>query len=107
MKGVIVNAHASIGKQVILNTKSLIEHHDMLGDGVEIGPGATLCGRVNVAKFSWVCAGSTIIPRMSVGENAIVGAGSVVRQTVLDNHVVAGVPAKFLKMNAVQPVDNQ
>ena len=99
MKGVIVNAHAKIGKQTILNTRSTIEHHDELAEGVEIGPSATLCGRVIVGSYSWICAGATILPRILIGENSIVGAGALVRQAVSANSVFAGVPAKFIKHN--------
>ncbi len=102
MKGVVVNAGAKIGRQCILNTNCTIEHHDILSQGVEIGPGATLCGRVNVKDFSWVGAGVTVLPRVNVGTNAIIGGGSLVRANVPDNNVVVGVPAKFLKHNNVK-----
>ena len=41
--------------------------------------------------------GATILPNISVGKNAIVGAGSVVTRDVPDNAVVAGNPAKVLR----------
>lgn len=99
MKGVIVNAYAEIDKQVILNTRCTIEHHDELLEGVEIGPGATLCGRVIVNKHSWICAGATILPKMLIGENTIIGAGALVRTNVPDDSIFTGVPASFLKKN--------
>jgi sugar O-acyltransferase (sialic acid O-acetyltransferase NeuD family) len=99
MRGVIVNADAKIGKQCILNTRSLIEHHDILEQGVEIGPGAILCGRVTVRSYSWICAGATIIPRITIGSNAIVGAGAVVIKHVPEGVIVTGIPASFLKQN--------
>ncbi len=42
-------------------------------------------------------AGSTILPGVTVGENAVVGAGSVVTKDVEDNTVVAGNPARLIK----------
>lgn len=101
MRGVIINAEAQIGMQCILNTRSLIEHHDKLDEGVEIGPGAILCGRVYVEKYSWIGAGATVIPRIQIGMNAIVGAGAVVCKSVQDNTVVTGVPATFLRKNEI------
>ncbi|MFN7662605.1 MAG: NeuD/PglB/VioB family sugar acetyltransferase [Alphaproteobacteria bacterium] len=99
MKAVIVNSDTKIGKQCILNTRSTVEHHDHLGMGVEIGPASTLCGRVDVKDFSWIGAGSTILPRISIGKNSIVGGGALVRENVKEGTIVAGVPAKFIKLN--------
>lgn len=99
MKGVIINNNVRIGKQCILNTKSLIEHHNTLGDGVEIGPASTICGRVKIGNYSWIGAGATVLPRVFIGENSIVGGGALVNSDIEDGVVVAGVPAKFLKKN--------
>lgn len=99
MKGAIVNTKTKIDRQCIINTRSLVEHHSELSEGVEIGPGAVLCGRVNIGKHSWVGAGSTILPRLSIGSNSIVGAGALVSSSMPDNMIYAGVPAKFLKKN--------
>ncbi len=101
MRGVIINAKATIGIQCILNTRSIIEHHDKINDGAEIGPGAVLCGRVQVGKYSWVAAGATILPRICIGEHVIVGAGAVVCADVSDRTVVVGVPARYLKSNDI------
>ena len=44
-----------------------------------------------------VASGSTILSNVTIGENAIVGAGSVVTRDVPANAIVAGNPAKFLR----------
>ena len=41
-------------------------------------------------------ANSVVIPGVTIGENALVGAGSVVTKDVPDNAVVAGNPAKTM-----------
>jgi len=89
----MVHSDAVIGRQCILNTRSLIEHDCVLEDGVEVGPGAVLCGRVHVGANSWVGAGATIRPRIHIGKNVIVGAGAVVIEDIPDGIVVVGVPA--------------
>lgn len=93
----IVNNEAQIGTQCILNTRSLVEHDCVLHDGVEIGPGAVLCGRVTVMENTWIGANATVNPRLKIGKNSIVGAGAVVVRDVPDNVIVTGVPAKILK----------
>ena len=101
MRNAIVNSHAVIGAQCILNTRSLVEHHCQLGLGVEIGPAATLTGRVTVADHSWICAAATIIPRIKIGSNTIIGAGAVVTRNIPDKVVAAGVPARIIKHNTI------
>jgi len=93
----IVNNEVRIGSQVILNTRSLVEHDCVLHDGVEMGPGAVLCGRVTVMPDTWIGAHATVNPRLTIGRNSIVGAGAVVVRDVPDNVVVTGVPARILK----------
>ncbi|CAN2246054.1 PaaY Carbonic anhydrases/acetyltransferases, isoleucine patch superfamily [actinobacterium SCGC AAA044-D11] len=99
MPNVIVNNDVNIGSNCILNTASLIEHHCKLGDGVEIGPGAILTGRVTVNDHSWIGAGAVVLPRLIIGSNSIVGAGAVVTRDVPDNCVVVGSPARLLRSN--------
>lgn len=50
-----------------------------------------------VKKGASIGSGSTILSKVTIGENAIVGAGSVVTKDVPANTIVAGNPAKFLR----------
>jgi len=99
MRGAIVNVDARLGKQCIINTRALVEHDCILEDGVEIGPGAVLCGRVHVGKNSWVAANATVRPRVTIGSNTIIGAGAVVVSDIPDDVVAVGVPARILRHN--------
>lgn len=58
---------------------------------------ATQAKPIVLKKNVWVGIGATILPGVTVGENSIVGAGSVVTKDVPDNTIVAGNPAKFIK----------
>jgi acetyltransferase-like isoleucine patch superfamily enzyme len=51
-----------------------------------------------VKKGASIGSSATILCGVTIGENAIVGAGSVVTKDVPDNAVVAGVPARVIKM---------
>lgn len=50
-----------------------------------------------VKKGASIGSGSTILANVTIGENAIVGAGSLVRKDVPANAIVAGNPARFLR----------
>ena len=52
---------------------------------------------IHVGKNCWVGAGAIILPGVSLGDNSVIGAGSVVTKTVEANTVVAGNPAKVLR----------
>jgi UDP-perosamine 4-acetyltransferase len=97
LPGAIVGPEARLGREVIVNTKASVDHECVLDDGVEIAPGATLCGLVHAERYAWVCAGATVLPRVRIGEAAIVGAGAVVRHDVPAGAVVVGVPARELR----------
>jgi acetyltransferase-like isoleucine patch superfamily enzyme len=52
-----------------------------------------------IRKGASIGTGSTILANVTVGENAIIGAGSVVTKDVPANAIVAGNPARILKKN--------
>lgn len=56
------------------------------------------CKPVLIREYAWVGAGATILPGVSIGRHAIVGAGSVVTKDVPDYAVAVGNPAKVIKM---------
>ena len=49
-----------------------------------------------VKRKAWIGAGATILPGVTIGENAVIAAGAVVSKDVSTNTVVGGVPAKFI-----------
>lgn len=58
---------------------------------------ATIAKPIHIKKNAWIGIASTILPGVTIGENSIVGAGSVLTKDVPDNSIVAGNPAKFIK----------
>ena len=52
---------------------------------------------IHIGKRVWVGSGTIILPGVSIGDNSIVGAGSIVTKDVPPNAIVAGNPAKFIK----------
>ncbi len=93
----VVAAEARLGAACIVNHKASVDHECELAEGVHIAPGATLCGCVTVEAFALIGAGAVVLPRLRIGRDSIVGAGSVVTRDVPSGVVVAGNPARVLR----------
>lgn len=89
MGGITLEDHVLIGPQVKLVT----ENHPL---NPEVR--RALIGKpILIKRNAWIGAGATILPGVTVGENAVVSAGAVVSKDVAANTVVGGIPAKFIK----------
>ena len=53
---------------------------------------------IHIKKNAWIGARVSILPGVTIGENAIVGTGSIVTKDVPDNAVAVGTPARIVKM---------
>lgn len=94
--GVIVQSDARIGRFCVLNTACTIDHDNVVGDSVSVGPGAHTAGRVTICDEAFVGLGAVIINGVTVGRRATVGAGAVVVRDVADGETVVGNPARPL-----------
>jgi acetyltransferase-like isoleucine patch superfamily enzyme len=57
----------------------------------------TISHPIIIRQGAWLGANATVMPGVTIGENAIVGAGAVVTKDVAANTIVAGVPARVVK----------
>ena len=92
-----VASRARLGAACIINTSASVDHECVLEEGVHIAPGAHLAGAVKVGRCSFVGTGAAVLPRISIGHDSIVGAGSVVTRDVPAGVVVAGNPARMIR----------
>ena len=97
LPGVIVNACAFLGKNVIVNSGAIVEHDCAVGDHAHIATGARLASTVQVGTGAHIGAGATVRQSIRIGEDAIVGAGAVVVKDVGPGVVVAGVPTRPIR----------
>ena len=104
-----------VGKNVLI--KACCRFQDQggieIGDGCLIGHNVTIatlnhdlnpekrqsiCPHpVKIGKNVWVGSDCTILPGVTIGDGAIIGAGSVVTKSVPNNTIVVGNPAKVLR----------
>jgi sugar O-acyltransferase (sialic acid O-acetyltransferase NeuD family) len=97
MPGSIVNDYATVGDFCIINSNCSVGHECVLGVGVHVMGGATLAGLARVGDCSSIGSGATVLPRVTIGNNCVIGAGAVVTKDVPDNAVVVGVPGKVIR----------
>jgi sugar O-acyltransferase (sialic acid O-acetyltransferase NeuD family) len=93
LAGAVVNSFSIIGGSCIINSNSVVEHDCVLADGVHISPAAALAGGVRVGRCSWVGMSSCVIQQVSVCDNVVIGAGSVVIKDIFTKGVYTGIPA--------------
>jgi acetyltransferase-like isoleucine patch superfamily enzyme len=107
--------HTKIGKNVFINFDCVfldlggitIEDNvliapkvSLLSEGHPVSPNerqSLVPGHIHIKRNAWIGAGATILPGVTIGENAVVAAGAVVSKDVPANTVVGGVPAKTIK----------
>jgi sugar O-acyltransferase (sialic acid O-acetyltransferase NeuD family) len=93
LPGSIVNASASIGRNVIVNSGAIVEHDCVIGDHAHIATGAVLASTVTVGEGAHIGAGAVVRQGIAIGAGAVVGAGAAVVRDVPANSTVVGVPA--------------
>jgi len=114
-----IQKNASVGKRCKISSHTFVCEGVEIQDNVFIGHGVTFINdmyprattatgglqteadwkveKTVVSKGASIGSGSTILSSVTIGENAIVGAGSVVTKNVPGNAVVAGNPARILR----------
>jgi serine acetyltransferase len=73
------------------------QNHAYADPDVPIGRQWPVNAGVSIGAGTWLGAGVVILPGSRIGQNVVVAAGSVVRGTVPDRCVVAGIPARIVR----------
>lgn len=105
--------HMGKGCYVNVNCTFIDDGEIFIGDKVLFGPGVTIatvghpiapelreymyCDPVTIQRNCWIGANVTICPGVTIGENSVIGAGSVVTKDIPANVVAVGNPCQVLR----------
>lgn len=113
MMGAVINIGAVIGDNSMIDMNAVIGARGIIGKNVHVGAGAVIAGVLEPPSASPVIieddvligANAVILEGVTVKKGAIVAAGSVVTCDVLEGEVVAGSPAKVIKIKDEKTAD--
>lgn len=92
--GVIVTTDVSIGNHVHLNVKSYVGHESVIGDFTTISPAVHIAGNVKIGKRVFMGIGACTVERISICDDAVIGAGAVITKSIVEPGTYVGAPAK-------------
>lgn len=97
--GATITCNVHIGLGCLINKHAVIGHDVIVGDYSVISPNVTIGGNTNIGKACYLGSGAIIRNCIKIGDNSIIGMGAVVLCDVLENSVMMGNPAKFIRNN--------
>jgi len=116
-KNANISPHIQIGRNSGIGINAKITSNTIIGDNVMMGPNVSvytsnhnfdnldipmveqgeIISPVTIKDDVWIGANAIILPGVTIGKGAIIGAGSIVTKDVEEYTVVAGNPAKVIK----------
>lgn len=102
-QGVVIEANvtlttdANIGEFTHINIGSTISHDAQIGPFVTISPAVHIAGNVTLEENIFLGINATIIERIKICANTVIGAGAVVTKEINDCGTYVGIPAVKIK----------
>ena len=80
--GAVVQVGSELGKFVVVGSNAVIGHDAVIGDFVNMGPGTVVAGGTKVGGGVSFFANSATMPRVTIGDGAVVSAGASVKADI-------------------------
>ena len=111
-------AHVHFGRNIYVNFNLTLvdDTHIYVGDNTMIGPNVTITAAshpidpalrsgsglqynlpVRIGRNCWIAAGVTILPGVTIGDNSVIGAGSVVTRDIPPDVLALGIPCRVVR----------
>ena len=92
LAGSIIGAFATVGDYTIINSGANVDHDCKIGRMCHLGHHAALAGEVVIENNVFVGTNATVLPRISIGADSVIGAGAVVIKNVHTGSLIIGNP---------------
>lgn len=96
MPGVVISPNVTIGNYVLIYANSLVGHDTEIDDYCFVANCVSIGSTVKMRRGAYAGSNSSIKEKVTIGENSLVGLGSVVVKDVLPGTTVIGNPARGL-----------
>lgn len=80
--GAVIQVGSELGKFVVIGSNAVVGHDATVGDFVNMGPGTVVAGGSKIGNGVSFYANSCTMPRVTVGDNAVISAGAAVKGDV-------------------------
>lgn len=97
MAGSVIATGCTVGEQCIVDLNCVLDHDSEMRPYASLLPSCTTGGDVTIGSCVCVCLGTVISHRLTIGDHAFIGAGSVVLKDVPEGMIAYGFPAKTIR----------
>jgi acetyltransferase-like isoleucine patch superfamily enzyme len=94
LANVVMTTDVTVGRHVVVMPNAVFTHDDHLDDFATVCAGVTLGGNVQIGRAGYLGMNSSVRERCGIGENAVLGMGSVLLQDLPAGESWVGSPAR-------------
>ena len=94
--GCTISALSSVSDHSVVFTRAVLGHGATLGIGAVVAPGAVVNARVNVGERAYIGSNASVLPDLTIGQEATVSACSAAIGDLPDGSTALGVPAEII-----------
>lgn len=97
-----VGAQTRVGRGVIVNSVASLDHESAMKDFSSLAPGARTGGNVTIGRHTTIGMNSAVLQGLAVGDDAVIGALSLVRTDIDESSVAYGIPARVIRQRLAE-----